>query len=56
MIKNLIFGVYLLISDFLVESLKTKKKLAKKITHFTTQFRSKNLYSIQQHSRKHDAS
>ena len=30
MIKNLIFGVYLLISDFLVESLKTKKKTSKK--------------------------
>ena len=43
MIENLIFGVYLLILHFLVESLKTKKKLAKKITHIAIQFCSKNV-------------
>ena len=37
------FGVYLLVSDFLVENLKANKKLAKNITHFTTQFCLKNL-------------
>ena len=36
------FGAYLLISDFLVESLKAKK-LAQNVTHFTLQFYSKNL-------------
>lgn len=36
------FGAYLLISDFLVESLKAKK-LAQKFTHFTLQFYSKDL-------------
>ena len=35
MVQNLVFGVNLLISDFLAESLKAIKKLAKKITHFT---------------------
>ena len=30
--------IFLLISEFLAESLKTKKKLPKKITHFTIQF------------------
>ena len=41
MIQNLIFVVYLLVSDFLVESLKPTK-LAKGIVHFTKQFSSKN--------------
>ena len=61
MIKNIIFGVYLLISDFLSEH-----NLAKKVTHFTMQFRSKNLTHftnlyllniikkiLPQHSQKH---
>ena len=43
MIRNLIFGAYLLISDFLAESLKANKKQSKKITHFTMKFRSKKL-------------
>ena len=34
---------FFLIADFLAESLKAKQKLAKKITHFTIQFCSKNL-------------
>ena len=68
MIKNLIFGVYLLISDFLVESLNAKEKLAKKITPFTIKLRSKNLLHftnvnslniikniLPQHSQKHDS-
>ena len=42
MIKNLIFVVYQLILDFLVEVSKPTK-LAKRFTHFTIQFRSKNL-------------
>ena len=37
------FRVDFLISYFLVESLKPKKDQKKKITHFTIQFRSKNL-------------
>ena len=34
---------FFIISDFLAESLKARKKLPKKITHFAMQFRSKNL-------------
>ena len=43
MIQNLIVWVYLLISDFQAESPKNQQKLAKKITDFTIQFRSKDL-------------
>ena len=42
MIENLLFRVYLLISDFIVASLKASKN-GQKITSFTVQFRSKNL-------------
>ena len=42
MIQNLIFGVYLLILDFLIDSLKADKNI-KKFTHFTIQLHSKNL-------------
>ena len=42
MIKNLIFGIYLLILDFLVKSVKANKSFQKKIVHFTIQFRSKS--------------
>ena len=34
---------FFIISDFLAESLKARKKLPKKITHFAMQFRSKSL-------------
>ena len=51
MIQNLIFGAYLLISGFLAESLKANKtKLAKKITHFTIKFHSKNHIHLIHHS------
>ena len=65
MIKNLTFGVYLLISDFGRNS-QSQQKLAKKITQFTRQFHSKNLTlftnlnslniiknKLPQHSQKH---
>ena len=43
MIQNFLFrAVYLLISDFLVVS-PSQQKLATKITHFTRQFRLKNV-------------
>ena len=40
-LENFVSGTQL--SDFLAKSLKAKKKLAKKITHFTIQFYSKIL-------------
>lgn len=46
MSKNLIFEVYLFLSisfGFSIESLKGKKKLANKITHFTIQISLKTL-------------
>ena len=42
MIQNIIFGVYLLILDFLAESLKVSKNW-ENITHFTIQFDSESL-------------
>ena len=68
MIKNLIFVVYLSISDFLLEILKAskKQKLAKNNIHFTIRFCSKNpthftnlnplniiKYILLEHSQKH---
>ena len=46
MIQNLIFEVYLFLSDFLARNLKAEKKQAKKITNFTIQFHSKNLINF----------
>ena len=47
MIKNLIFGIYLIILDFLVKSLKAETRTnKKKITHFTEPFRSKKTHSF----------
>ena len=43
MIKNFIFEVYLLLSDFVCRKSQSQLKLAKKITHFKIQFRKKNL-------------
>ena len=43
MIKNLIFRVYLIISDFFGRKSQSQQTLPKKITPFVVQFRSRNL-------------
>ena len=45
MIKNLIFGAYLLVSDFQVESLKAKK-LAKKLLNLQHSFAQKSSLTL----------
>ena len=43
MIKSLIFRVYLIISEFFGRKSQSQQKLAKKITPFVIQFRSRTL-------------